>query len=187
MARTTVLDQALQRLPQDIDRIPGIASLTDALPIADVLFGGAMLLVVVIVHAVGIKLATNYIRRRSAVILTSRSSWRVDVMFGVSISMLLALHIVETLIWTAALVYSGLIDDWRAAGFFAANTYTTIGYGSFLLPPKWEMLAPIIAISGLFTFGWTGSVLVGFVSSMNVLREKIDVAMQGRGNPDDAQ
>jgi hypothetical protein len=60
-------------------------------------------------------------------------------------------------------VYSGLIANWRAAGFFAANTYTTVGYGNFLLPDGWHMLAPIIAMSGLFTFGWTGSVLVEIV------------------------
>ena len=29
----------------------------------------------------------------------------------------------------------------------------------------------VIAISGLFTFGWTGSVLVGFVGMLNRARE----------------
>jgi hypothetical protein len=38
-----------------------------------------------------------------------------------------------------------------------------VGYGNFVLPLGWHMLAPIIAISGLFTFGWTGSVLVEVV------------------------
>jgi len=33
-------------------------------------------------------------------------------------------------------------------------------------------MAPIISISGLFTFGWTGSVLVGFVASLNRLRDR---------------
>jgi hypothetical protein len=32
-----------------------------------------------------------------------------------------------------------------------------------VLPDGWHMLAPIIAMSGLFTFGWTGSVLVEIV------------------------
>jgi len=72
--------------------------------------------------------------------------------------------------WTAALVYSKLIVDWRSAAFFVANTYTTVGYGSDVLPAAWNMLAPIIAISGLFTFGWTGSVLVGYVDLLNQAR-----------------
>ena len=33
------------------------------------------------------------------------------------------------------------------------------------------MLAPIIAISGLFTFGWTGSVLVDIVGRVNRLKD----------------
>ena len=28
------------------------------------------------------------------------------------------------------------------------------------LPDRWRLIGPVIAISGLFTFGWTGSVLV---------------------------
>ena len=44
-----------------------------------------------------------------------------------------------------------------------SSLHTTVGYGNFLLPDGWHMLAPIIAMSGLFTFGWTGSVLVEVV------------------------
>ena len=39
--------------------------------------------------------------------------------------------------------------------YFSANTYTTIGYGQMILPDNWRELAPIMAISGLFTFAWT--------------------------------
>ena len=44
--------------------------------------------------------------------------------------------------------------------FFAAETYTTLGEGAVRLPQSWRQLGPIIAVSGLFTFGWTSSVLV---------------------------
>ena len=89
---------------------------------------------------------------------------------------LLALHIAESLVWAAALVYSGLVPDWRAAGFFAGNTYTTIGYDSDILPFGWRMLAPIIAISGLFTFGWSGSVLVDQVGRCQKIKDAASVA-----------
>ena len=82
----------------------------------------------------------------------------------------LALHLAEIVLWTGALVWSRLVSDWRVAAFFAANTYTTLGYGTFVLPPEWNMMAPIIAISGLFTFGWTASVLVDFVRTANRVR-----------------
>jgi hypothetical protein len=91
------------------------------------------------------------------------STWKPDVLMSGVVMLMLMLHLTEIFIWSAALVYAGLVNSWRVAGFFAANTYTTVGYGNFVLPDGWHMLAPIIAMSGLFTFGWTGSVLVEIV------------------------
>ena len=99
------------------------------------------------------------------------SRWEADLLMASIVFMLLTLHVSEMFLWAAALVYSGLVPDWRSAGFFAGNTYTTVGYGNFILPNGWRMLAPIIAMSGLFTFGWSGSVLVDFVRRLNAVRD----------------
>jgi hypothetical protein len=37
------------------------------------------------------------------------------------------------------------------------------------LPPSWRQLGPIIAVSGLFTFGWTSSVLVYVMTQFGML------------------
>jgi hypothetical protein len=74
---------------------------------------------------------------------------------------------------------AGLFEPRRGLanrGLFAGNTYTTVGYGDFVLPNGWRMLAPIIAMSGLFTFGWSGSVLVDFVQRINKLRDAAGAA-----------
>jgi len=84
---------------------------------------------------------------------------------------MLVTHLVETGIWTTVLVGSHLLTDWREAGYFVANTYTTLGYGEVILAAQWKMLAPIIAISGLFIFGWTSSVLVDVVGRVNRLKD----------------
>jgi hypothetical protein len=39
------------------------------------------------------------------------------------------------------------------------------------LPDGWKMLAPIIAISGLFTFGWTGSVLADLIGRCQKIKD----------------
>ena len=88
-----------------------------------------------------------------------------------TVFVLLFVHLLEIFAWSAALVYSGLAADWRAAGFVAGDTHTTIGYGGDILPPGWRMVAPIIAISGLFTFGWTGSVLVELVGRCQKIKD----------------
>jgi uncharacterized protein YhhL (DUF1145 family) len=164
---------AIGALPNDVSQWPLLLQLSEAFPFADIAFGGGMLILVVLMHAAGLRLIGASFTRREQGTVGRLSRWRVDLLMGVAIALLLTLHLSENIFWTAVLVWTGLIPDWRSAGFFVGNTYTTIGYGTFLLPPKWEMLAPIIAISGLFTFGWSGSVLVNFVQRARKLEEGI--------------
>jgi Ion channel len=167
---------SLERGAADIAQLPLFEHLSQFMPAADLFFGGAMLVIIILVHAAGVRAVTTHVLRRSDVILQRPARWRVDLLMGSIVFMLLALHVSEMLIWTAALVFSNLVPDWRSAGFFAGNTYTTVGYGVFILPNGWRMLAPIIAMSGLFAFGWSGSVLVDFVRRLNTLRDAADLA-----------
>jgi Ion channel len=125
----------------------------------------------VLVHATGVRFITNHVVARWRTIMLRPTAWRADVLMSSAVFVLLALHLLEMVLWAAALVYSGLVPDWRNAGFFAGNTYTTVGYGAFVLPTGWHMLAPIIAISGLFTFGWSGSVLVDLVGRCQKIKD----------------
>lgn len=161
----------LASVPGDIEKLPFLQHLAQVIPAADVAFGGCMLLLIVIIHATGVRFATDHVARRSRVIMLRPRIWRADVLMASAVLMLLALHLTETFVWASSLVYGGLVTSWRAAGFFAGNTYTTVGYGNFVLPPGWEMLAPIIAISGLFTFGWSGSVLVDIVARCQRIKD----------------
>jgi hypothetical protein len=133
------------------------------MPAADLLFGGAMLLIIVFVHASGVRLVTNRFQRRLDVLRAHPSTWKPDLHMIGAVVMLLVVHLLEIYIWAAALVGFGLIDNWRVAGFIAANTYTAVGYGTFDVPEGWKMLQPFLALSGLFTVGWSVSVLVEIV------------------------
>jgi hypothetical protein len=161
----------IEAVPQDVAQLPLLQHMAAVIPTADLLFGGGMLIAIMLVHATGVRAVTGHVVRRSAAILLRPTAWRADLLMSGSVFALLSLHLGETFLWACALVYSGLVPDWRAAGFFAGNTYTTVGYGNFVLPPKWEMLAPIIAISGLFTFGWSGSVLVDLVGRCQKIKD----------------
>jgi hypothetical protein len=160
-------------LGRDITNLPFLQHLAQVMPAADVAFGGGMLLVIMIIHATGVRAVTSYVARRTHAILAQPRIWRADVLMASSVFMLLALHLLETIVWASSLVYGGLVTSWRAAGFFAGNTYTTVGYGNFVLPPGWEMLAPIIAMSGLFAFGWSGSVLVDIVARCQRIKDTV--------------
>ncbi|MFO1273490.1 MAG: potassium channel family protein [Rubrivivax sp.] len=153
--------RALAQVESLGNEVPLIQHMTQVMPLPDFVFGGGMLLLIVLVHAAGMRMLTDRFELRMQALERRRhGTWLPDLLLGAVVLLMLMLHLLEIWVWAAALVYSGLVPDWRAAGFFAANTYTTVGYGNFVLPVGWHMLAPIIAMSGLFTFGWTGSVLV---------------------------
>jgi hypothetical protein len=154
---------ALDKVESLGSELPLIQHMTQVMPVPDFFFGGGMLLLIVLIHAAAMRMLTDRFETSMQASGPRGSTWRPDLLMGVVVLLMLLLHLVEIWVWSAALVYSGLVDNWRAAGFFAANTYTTVGYGNFVLPDGWHMLAPIIAMSGLFTFGWTGSVLVEVV------------------------
>jgi hypothetical protein len=167
--------------------VPFIQHMTEVMPVPDFVFGGGMLLAIVLIHATGMRMLTDRFEIRIQSLGRLKSTWRPDLLLGVVVMLMLLLHLFEIWVWAAALVYSGLVQDWRAAGFFAANTYTTVGYGNFLLPMGWHMLAPIIAMSGLFTFGWTGSVLVEVVrrcqaAKASALRSRASEARHDNGD-----
>lgn len=156
----STLQHAAEQLASEV---PLVGHMAQVMPAADFIFGGLMLLAIMLIHATGMRMLTNRFESGLQHPGVRRSTWRPDLLLGAVVGSMLLIHLSEIFVWSAALVYSGLVPDWRAAGFFAANTYTTVGYGNFVLPFGWHMLAPIIAISGLFTFGWTGSVLVEVV------------------------
>ncbi len=171
----------LAAVPGDIAAIPLLQHLAQVLPAADVAFGGVMLIVIILIHAAGVRLVTDIVARRMRIIMVHPRVWQADVVMTLSVVLLLVLHLVEIVVWSSSLVYGGLVASWRAAGFFAGNTYTTVGYGNFVLPPNWEMVAPIIAMSGLFTFGWSGSVLVDIVSRCQRVKDAATRQPPGRG------
>ncbi len=147
-------------------------ALTQALPVPDLVFGGSMLVVIVMFHAFWIRLISGSFLKRSSSAKVRARLWRYDLLFAFSVVALLSLHMAEILLWSAALVWGNIVGGWARASFFAANCYTALGE-PFALPHAWRLIPPIIAISGIFTFAWTASVLVNFVARYNDLRAQL--------------
>ncbi len=175
--------QTLDQLPGDVAELPMLHHLAEVIPLADLVFGGGVLMIVMLVHALGLRVLGDHVSRRVHSVLRRPSLWHADLLMGSIIFLLLTLHLFEIFVWSAALVFSGLIPNWHEAGFFAGNTYTTIGYGNFVLASAWEMVAPIMAISGLFTFGWSGSVLVDYVRRIQQIRDAAYARKRGTEEP----
>jgi hypothetical protein len=181
-ASQAALPQAVSTVQAELsDLQPGVVEnvLTQALPVPDIMFGGAGLMVVVMFHAFWIRLITASFLKRAPIVRSLGSLWRADLLFALMVMALLALHLAEVVLWSAALILGGIVSDWSKAAYFAANCYTALGE-PFSLPHAWRIVPPIIAMSGIFTFAWTASVLVNFVSRYNDIRDSIYAAKRLR-------
>ncbi|MET0541804.1 MAG: hypothetical protein ABWZ88_08615 [Variovorax sp.] len=152
-------------------------ALTQALPLPDLMFGGTVLVLVIMFHAFWIRIITSSYLRRSRELRTHAPLWRADLLFTLMVMSLLILHLAEVVVWSAALIFGDMVADWSTAAYFAANCYTALGE-PFSLPREWRIVPPIIAMSGIFAFAWTASVLVNFVSRYNDLRAVIMLRAQ---------
>ena len=123
-----------------------------------------MLVVITLLHGAGLdRIVMRYRRRAEAARKINLHPSLAALVFAGPILLMLLLHLLEICIWGFALTKAGLVPGFRDSVYFAANTYTTVGYGDVVLPAAWRELSPIIAISGLFTFAWTTSELFNIV------------------------
>ena len=139
-------------------------------PVEVLAFGAGMLLIIVLLHGAGLDGVTTRYKKRSEMLRNRGWHPRLATpVFAGSILLMLCLHLLESIIWGLVLNKAGLISDLRDSFYFSANTYTTLGYGRMLLPYDWRELAPIMAISGLFTFAWTTSEMFNIVEYHHAL------------------
>src|SRR5271156_113867 len=145
-------------------------------PMAALGIGSFMLVFLVLFHGAGLHLIFVQQKRRERRLRLERPNLAAGaLLFGCSVFLMLALHIVEILIWSFAITHTGIVKYAYDAMYFCANAYTTLGMGNLDLDAHWRNISPIIGISGLFTFAWTTSALVDVVASNGRLLEQLEV------------
>ncbi|MBB3564360.1 hypothetical protein FHX06_005724 [Rhizobium sp. BK512] len=133
-------------------------------PVFEIFVGTLILIVIIFVHGVGIRTISLQFSKSWARVTSTTSHWRLNLMLAVTIAALAILHFAETLLWAVPLYIREIIPSMRDSYYYVLESYTTLGEGNIALPDRWRLLGPIIAMSGLFTFGWTGSVLVSIMT-----------------------
>ena len=138
-------------------------------PLVEITLATVFLIGIIIVHGMAMRTVT---RRFSAAwvgvnALTPR--WRVSLILFLAIGGMVISHLVETLIWSAPVLALGMLPTLRDSYFFVLESYTTLGAGTVDVPDTWRLVGPMIAMSGIFTFGWTGSVLVTIMNEIGKL------------------
>jgi hypothetical protein len=129
-------------------------------PVVELALATLILVPIIVVHGWLLGRVSKIFSSHFALYTPHTARWRVTVLVSLTISALVVVHLTETLLWTVPLLSIGIIDNFRDAYYYVLEAYTTLGEGTLYLPDEWRLVGPVIAISGLFTFGWTASVLV---------------------------
>ena len=138
-------------------------------PVVEITLGSAPLIATLFIHGVGMGLVQQVFEKGA--IPQYRKRGHAVVYFALIIVLMLVTHLAEIIMWSAVLIGLEAVPPvFRDAFYYVAGTYTTLGYGEGTLPKAWRLLAPMIAISGLFAFGWTTGSLFSFVTQASLLR-----------------
>lgn len=135
----------------------------------EISLGMLVLIIVIFVHGAGIRMINRRFSQAWVRITSDTPHWWVNAILAVTIASLTLLHLAETLLWALPVYTMGLIANMRDSYYYVLESYTMLGEGNVALPYEWRLVGPIIAISGLFTFGWTVGVLVTIMTDFGKL------------------
>ena len=138
-------------------------------PLVEIALGTLALIIIIFVHGAGIRTINQRFSKAWIHVDAATPFWRLNLLLAVTIGSLAALHFAETLLWSIPLSLMGLIPSMRDSYYYVLESYTTLGEGNVSLPDRWRLIGPVIAMSGLFTFGWTSSVLVSIMTEFGKL------------------
>jgi hypothetical protein len=142
---------------------------TETNPLVEVAVSTLYLVGIIIFHGTVMRSITRRFNAAWVRITPRTPRWRVSLLLSTAIAALTATHLIETFLWALPLLALGMISSLRDSYFFVLESYTTLGGGNVTLPDQWRLVGPMIAMSGIFTFGWTGSVLVTIMNELGKL------------------
>lgn len=100
-------------------------------------------------------------------------------LIGVSIWLMVTMG-VAILPWSLVFLWLEAVPDFESAVYFAAVTFTTVGYGDVVLVAGTRLLSGLCAANGLLMFGLFTAFLIEFVRRLRQAQRVSDPD----GNPD---
>ena len=132
--------------------IETVDSITYVTRFEEVLWGCVLMAVSLVIHGLGMVLTLHLVSRAKPH-LGPTNSFRAGLGAIILGSwMIMAVHILEILMWSAFLQFKNCFPNFSTAIYFTGLQYTTVG-SALNLPRHWRLLEAMIASAGLLFYG----------------------------------
>ncbi|MET0670934.1 MAG: potassium channel family protein [Xanthobacteraceae bacterium] len=136
-----------------------------------ILVGGGVSICNIAIHAL-VMTAVVRAAQTLAAKRISRSSLFLSGVMIATVSILMAAHTSEVIVWAIAYSIVDVVPTGTDLVYFAFVNYTTLGYGDVLPREKWQLLGPITAMNGVLLFGWSTAVIFEVLRRAMALRSR---------------
>lgn len=123
------------------------------------LLGAMMIGLTVVLHALVCDYVLHFLDNHARKLAVRyRKNWQILCLI-LSVFLIGSALMADMWMWTFLFYYLEplLFKDLESALYFAAITFTTVGYGDVVLPPEWRILSGTAAINGMLLFGWSSA------------------------------
>ena len=122
------------------------------------------------IHAI-VMAAVLQVARAADERTTSHQWLRLIAVMIAAVSVLMAAHIAEVIVWSFAYAVVGVAPAGTDLVYFAFVNYTTLGYGDVTPLQRWHLLGPMTAMNGVLLFGWSTAVIFAVLRKTMVAGE----------------
>ncbi len=126
----------------------------------ELLISSGLIAATTFVHAIFIAGSAAVFRASARNVWGPARFVRDSVMLAALSLWLMAAHVIAMWMWAITFIQLGIYSNMEAALYFAAVSYTTLGFGDVLLPEEWRLLAGASAANGLLLFGLSAAFMV---------------------------
>ena len=133
--------------------------------LGSLLVGLAATLGTIVIHGFAVHTIIMTLRRNLQRGVLGPGLW-VNMTFIMGATLIaLARHLMEITLWAFALDMCGAVEDISTAIYSSAGSYTTTG-SDIVLPPRWKLLGPFEAVSGMLMFGLTTAFIFAVIQRL---------------------
>jgi hypothetical protein len=127
------------------------------------LVGIGVTLIVLVVQGTAVAVGDETVGVLLAKRVVGTHVWRNGAATLMLVMILLAGHLTQVAVWATVFVVAGEFETFALAFYHSAVNYTTLGYGDIVMSPRWRLLGPQEAASGILAFGWSTAEIVTVV------------------------